>query len=297
MQTYLKWIDTSLCQRQLYEHILYLTQDIGERSIRYPNNLKRTAEYITDFYQSFDLTVDLESYNYKNLDVHNIITQIEGEAKDGKHFLLGAHYDSVSGSVGADDNASAIAVQLETARYLQKLQLIPNKVSFVSFALEEPPVFGTPYMGSKVHAKGLKKSKEEIDGMLCLEMIGYTCHQPGCQDYPITTKRLSKSIGDFIAVVGTGGSKYLSAEVAKAFRFNPNLPVLKINVPLKGYLFPPVRMSDHASFWDEGYKAVMITDSAFYRNPHYHKKTDTIDTLNFEFMAELTKGLVNFFSS
>jgi hypothetical protein len=168
-------------------------------------------------------------------------------------------------------------------------------MSFVSFALEEPPVFGTRYMGSEVHAKGLKQRKERLDGMLCLEMVGYTCHRPGCQDFPLTTKRLARQTGDFIAIVGSTGSRRLSREVKAAFATNPDLPSIKVNIPLKGALLPPVRSSDHAPFWDKGYEAVMITDTAFYRNPHYHKISDTMKTLDFDFMAELVESLVRFF--
>jgi Zn-dependent M28 family amino/carboxypeptidase len=205
----------------------------------------------------------------------------------------------VWGTVGADDNASAIAVQLETARQLrakleeEKLDL---RVKFVSFALEEPPVYGTSRMGSKVHAKNAKKEKEKIDGMLCLEMVGYTCHQPGCQSYPFPLMFMGyPKEGNFIGIVGNLSSKGLTGSLYKAFQKNRDLPVIKLTVPLGGWAMPSVRLSDHASFWDQGYKAVMITDTAFYRNPHYHQLSDTMDKLDFQFMAELVESLVIFF--
>jgi len=155
-------------------------------------------------------------------------------------------------------------------------------------------------MGSRVHAERLKRRGERLHGMLCLEMVGYTCGEPGCQGYPPLVKPLlgsqARDVGDYIAIVGSTGSAALSREVASSFRSNPELPVLKLNLPLRGLFVPQVRQSDHSSFWDLGYSAVMITDTAYYRNPHYHRATDRMETLDFEFMARLVESLVRFFS-
>jgi len=153
---------------------------------------------------------------------------------------------------------------------LKDHQELDLAVKFVSFALEEPPAFGTRHMGSRVYAMKAWKEKEQIDGMICLEMVGYTCHDPGCQEYPFPFH---------------------------AFHKNPKLPVIKLTVPLGGFLLPSVRLSDHSSFWDRGYKAVMITDTAFFRNPHYHRASDTMDRLDYGFMAELVESLLIFFRS
>ena len=151
-------------------------------------------------------------------------------------------------------------------------------------------------MGSKVYAKKAKREKEKIDGMLCLEMVGYTCHQEGCQSYPFPLMFMGyPKEGNFIGIVGNFSSKGLTSSLYKAFQKNRDLPVVKLTVPLGGWAMPSVRLSDHASFWDQGYKAVMITDSAFYRNPHYHTPSDTMDKLDFRFMAELVESLVMFF--
>ncbi len=292
----MKKTDVQLSKSRLKKQVSELTEAIGERSLGYPDNLERAANYIQKFYQKIGLAVWRESYHYHNLQVANIIARIEGQSPEPKHYILGAHYDSVSGTVGADDNASAVAVQMETARYLYQYQPLKNTISFVSFALEEPPVFGTRLMGSKVHVRGIKKRKERLDGMLCLEMVGYACYRPNCQHYPLGSKVLAVSeFGDFIVVLGDTGSRGLSRDIHKAFQNNPDLPVLKLNVPFKGVLFPPVRSSDHAPFWDAGYQAVMITDTAYYRNPNYHRASDTISTLDFNFMAEVLEGLVRFF--
>ena len=180
-------IDIEKTTERLQDHLRILTLTIGERSVLLPKNLKRTVKYIETFYQGIGLPVHCEPYQYRNYTVENVVAEISFCDNPTKHYILGAHYDSVVGTVGADDNASAIAVQLETARYLKALegnQELDLAVKFVSFALEEPPAFGTRHMGSRVYALKAWKEKEQIDGMICLEMVGYTCHNPGCQSYP-----------------------------------------------------------------------------------------------------------------
>jgi Zn-dependent M28 family amino/carboxypeptidase len=201
--------------------------------------------------------------------------------------------------VGADDNGGAVAVQLETARYLASLannQNLDLSVKFVSFALEEPPFFDTPYMGSRVYAGKARDTGEKIDGMICLEMVGYTCHEPGCQSYPFPLMFFNyPKTGNFIGIVGNLSSRDLTRSLFSAFERNPRLPVIKLTVPLGGWLMPSIRLSDHSAFWDYGFKAVMITDSAFYRNRHYHRPSDTMEKLDYRFMAELVQSLALFF--
>jgi len=286
---------------RLREHVKYLTVTIGERSLGMPENLEKTATYIESFYRDLELPSQRESYTYNDFTVATIVANINFGVNPTKHYLLGAHYDSVWGTVGADDNASAIAVQLETARELKYLlggKELGIGVKFVSFPLEEPPAFGTRYMASKIYAKRAKKENEQIDGMLCLEMVGYTCHQKGCQDYPFPLMFMNyPKEGNFIGIVGNLKSTGLTNSLYKAFQKNLDLSVVKLTVPFGGWLMPSVRLSDHGSFWDQGYKAVMITDSAFYRNPHYHLPSDTMEKLDYKFMAELVESLVLFFST
>ena len=292
--------DVDKVTERLREHVEHLTVTIGERSVGMPENLEKTASYIESFYQDLQIPSHRDSYNYNNFTVASIVAEIDLGVNPTKRYLLGAHYDSVWGTVGADDNASAIAVQLETARELKSLlggKDLGIGVRFVSFPLEEPPAFGTRYMASKIYAKKAKKKNEQIDGMLCLEMVGYTCHQKGCQDYPFPLLFMGyPDEGNFIGIVGNLKSTGLTKSLYRAFRKNRDLPVVKLTVPFGGWLLPSVRLSDHAPFWDQGYKAVMITDSAFYRNPHYHQPSDTMDKLNYKFMAQLVKSLVMFFT-
>jgi uncharacterized membrane-anchored protein YhcB (DUF1043 family) len=294
-------IDNEKTVERLQEHLRELTVTIGERSVYIPKNLERTAEYIETFYRKIGLGVQRQSYQFHNFTVANIIAEISFSDNPVKHFILGAHYDSVAGTVGADDNASAVAVQLETARALAALkgrEKLDVAVKFVSFALEEPPVYGTRHMGSRVYAARARKTNEQIDGMICLEMVGYACREPGCQSYPFPLMFFGyPEQGDYIGIVGNFSSRTFTNSLFKAFRQNSNLPVIKLSVPMSGYILPSVRLSDHAPFWDKGYAAVMITDTAFFRNPHYHLPSDTMDKLDYGFMAELVRSLMMFFRS
>jgi Zn-dependent M28 family amino/carboxypeptidase len=285
-------------RERLHQHIRELTVAIGERSVFLPANLKRTETYIESVFRGMGLPVTLDTYPYQNTTVANVIATLDFGDHPTRCLVVGAHYDSVMGTVGADDNASAVAVLLETARWLAaQLGKAPLdlRVSFVAFALEEPPVFATRYMGSRVYAKRAKKTGERIDGMICLEMVGYTCKQPGCQRYPLPLMfRKYPREGNFIGVVGNFGSRAFTRSIAQAFRRNPDLPVVTLTVPFSGWLLPSVRLSDHSPFWDQGYEAVMVTDTAFFRNPYYHSAADTIDKLDFHFMAELVESLVIF---
>jgi len=294
-------VDIAKTTERLQDHLRALTRTIGERSVLLPENLKRTAEYIENFYQNIGIPVRRQSYPYRNFTVANIVAELAFGPNPTRQYVLGAHYDTVVGTVGADDNASAVAVQLETARILKAMeghQELDLTIKFVSFPLEEPPNFGTRNMGSRVYALKAWKEKEKIDGMICLEMVGFTCHEAGCQDYPFPLMFFNyPKQGDFIGIVGNLGSRRFTSALFRAFRRNPDLPVVKLTVPLDGWMLPSVRLSDHASFWDRGFKAVMITDTSFYRNPHYHLSSDTMDKLDYRFMAELVRSLVLFFQS
>jgi Zn-dependent M28 family amino/carboxypeptidase len=293
-------MDLQQTKGRLHDHLVMLTRSIGERSVRYPINLRRTAEFIYSFFESIQVPVRLESYPYREMSVSNVVAELSFGSAPSHHYLIGAHYDSVTGTVGADDNASAVAVLLETARELQAMagsQFLDLKVTFVAFALEEPPAYGTRFMGSRVYAAKAKREKFSLDGMICLEMVGYTCREPGCQRYPFPLMFFGfPKEGNFIGIVGNFGSRSFSRMLVKSFGQNNRLPVVSLSVPLDGWLLPAVRLSDHASFWDKGFPAVMVTDSAFFRNPHYHLPSDTMDKLDLDFMAELVKSLVGFFN-
>lgn len=290
-------LDKQTIKAHLHDHLTMLTRTIGERSVRKPQNIEDTAAYIQAQFEQYGLAAERQTYRYKDTPVSNIVARNKPPSATDVHYVLGAHYDSVSGTVGADDNASAVAVLLETARSMQADKGGP-KLTFVAFALEEPPAYGTKYMGSRVFAAKAKKDGDTIDGMICLEMVGYTCREPGCQHYPFPLQFFGyPKNGTFIGIVGNVDSLGFNRSLRKRIQRNPNLPVVSLTVPFNGWIMPSVRLSDHASFWSKGYRAVMLTDSAFYRNPHYHSASDTMETLDFSFMAELVISLVNFFES
>lgn len=275
-----------------------LTRTIGERSVRRPRQLERSAAYIHEHFEACGLATRRQAYRYRGLPVDNVVAALPGSATPGAHYVIGAHYDSVSGTVGADDNASAVAVLLETAgrcgQALREGKKAPA-LTFAAFALEEPPVYGTRSMGSRVFASRAKQAGQAIDGMICLEMVGYTCRARGCQHYPFPLQFWGyPKTGTFIGIVGNRKSWTFTRRLRKSFQRNPDLPVVTLTVPLNGWIMPAVRLSDHASFWDRGYRAVMVTDTAFFRNPHYHLPSDTMETLDFAFMAELVFSLETF---
>lgn len=294
-------IDLQTTEQNLRAHIQALTQTIGERSVATLWDHEKAAQLIEAFYKDIDISSKRESYPFQKKTVSNIVADVVFGKGDAQVVLIGAHYDSLTGTVGADDNASAIAVQLEVARTLAGLRATEGlnlTVRFISFALEEPPAYATWAMGSRVYARKAKKNKEQIDGMICLEMVGYTCDQPGCQKYPFPLMFMGyPNKGDYIGIVGNYRSRKFTNALVQSFKKNKALPVEKLTVPGSGYLLPNVRLSDHAAFWDRGYNAVMITDTAFYRNPHYHQTSDTMDKLDFSFMTQLVYSLVHYFLS
>ncbi len=286
---------------QLRRHIEALTVQIGERSIQRPENLQKAQDYIESAYKDIGLETRLESYAFRGLPVANVVSRIDFCRNPSRTYLLGAHYDTVKGTAGADDNASAVAVQLETSRLLKMLseqKVMDLSVKFVSFTLEEKPAFLTPYRGSKIHAGKAREEKEPLEGAICLEMVGYRSMAPGSQKYPLPLRFAHyPREGNYISIVGNTKSRAFTRSILDAFSQNPELPAISLTVPLNGWLIPAVRRSDHISFWDQGFKAVMITDTANYRNPHYHERTDTMETLDFDFMSNVVKSLMLFFSS
>ena len=245
-------IDLRTTEQNLKAHLEALTKTIGERSVASLWNLEKTAEYIEAFYQEINVDAKRESYPYGKKTVSNIVADIVFTGGDSKIFLIGAHYDSLKGTVGADDNASAVAVQLEVARALAGLKATRNldlTVRFVFFALEEPPAYATRFMGSRVYARKAKMEKEQIDGMICLEMVGYTCHQPGCQRYPFPLQffRYPRT-GDFIGIVGNLNSAAFTRKLRRSFESNPNLPVVALTVRVR-MLSPARRVMVASLVW------------------------------------------------
>jgi hypothetical protein len=284
-------MDRREIRQHLEEHLRFLSVTLGERSIYRPGDLQAAADYVFQNFTAMGYAPRRQTFVYMREPVSNIIA---GEENPGGYYILGAHYDTVAGTPGADDNASGVAVLLEVARLARNLAP-PRPWAFIGFACEEPPAFFTPYMGSRVYAKQARKQGDKILGMLCLEMVGYYSQTPGSQSIPLILKFMGyPTTGNFIGLVSDRRSKTLLNRLEAAITGGCRLPAVTLAVPLGGHILPEVRLSDHANFWDEGYTAIMLTDTAFMRNPHYHGLGDIMERLDLEAMTELTLGLVNF---
>ncbi len=269
----------------LYKHVEYLSVEIGDRHLWKEGSLSNAADYIESAFEDSGYTVERQTYSCYGKNVSNLIAEKTG-ADEGV-VVIGAHYDTVPGTPGADDNASAVAGMLELAR-LHKASLNKKHLIFVAFVNEEPPCFGSHNMGSMVYAKHLRDRQVSVDVMISLEMIGYFSYEP-IQQYPLSCMRLFyPKTADFIGVVGNfHSSKYVSF-LKKGIKKHSAIDARSLTAP--EYL-GGINLSDNSSFWHYGYRAVMVTDTSFFRNKNYHQETDTIDTLNFESMAEVIKGL------
>jgi Zn-dependent M28 family amino/carboxypeptidase len=284
-------MDREIIQANLKQHLTYLSVTLGERSIYRPRQLKAAEDYVWQQLTAMGYTPRRQQFIYMREEVSNIIA---GDENPDGYYILGAHYDTVAGTPGADDNASGVAVLLEVARLARKLTL-PRPWAFIGFTCEEPPAFLTPYMGSRVYAKGARKQRAKILGMLCLEMVGYYSQAPDSQSLPLPLRFMGyPTTGNFIGLVSDGHSRPLMVRLEAAMKGGCRLPAVTLAVPFGGHLLPDVRLSDHANFWDEGYAAIMLTDTAFMRNPHYHGPGDVMERLDLTAMTELTLGLVNF---
>ncbi len=273
-------------EEALYRHVHALTVDIGPRAPFMGDGLARAARYIEGALEAAGLRLERQRYRFHGLEAVNLIAAPEKAAAWGDHLLVAAHYDSVPQSPGADDNASAVAVLLELAR---RFAASSEPIRFCAFTLEEPPAFHTRLQGSRVFVQRLGPELRRIKAALVLEMVGYTAP---VQRYPPPLRWLGyPERGDFLGVIGDFRSRALVRTLHGLLRAFGEPPVERLVVPCRGWLLPDVRLSDHAAFWDRGIPAVMLTDTAFYRNPHYHRPTDTIDTLDFPFMARVVRGL------
>jgi len=275
-------------QKNLQMTVEKLAGEIGERSYLNSGALSDTIDYISSEFKKYGYEPKEQAYEAQGRTYKNIYIEKKGSTSPDSVFIVGAHYDTVSTTPGADDNASGVAGLLELARLLADKPL-DRTVQFVAFALEEPPFFRTEQMGSFVYAKNLKEKTIDVKGMICLESIGYFTDDRGSQMFPLAFFRfLYPSTGDFIIFASNLQSKGFLNRLKNSFHKGTSLPAERISTFA---IIPGVDFSDHRSFWKFGYDAVMITDTAFYRNPQYHGAGDVPGILDYDRMAEVVIGL------
>ena len=263
---------------------------VGERHPdQSPGALNKTAHYLATRFAKSGWAVTYQPFNAVGRTFRNIIATKSAKALAGSSapLIIGAHYDTVIGSPGADDNASGLVVLLEVAERLHN-RSFSREIWLVAFCLEEQD-----RLGSQAMAARLKAENRTLTGALILECVGFFTNRPSSQQIPPGVKQSVPTIGDFLAIVGNESSQSLTQAVERNVRRHvPALKTETLVVPGSGEVLPHTRRSDHASFWDQGYPAVMLTDTANFRNPHYHRETDTIETLNIGCLANVIDAVM-----
>ncbi len=258
-----------------------------EHNFMHPVALEDAARYIETAFADMGYSVKMQRIPRDGTEVRNIEVELPGGAAAQEIVVVGAHYDSVVGAVGANDNGSGVAALIELARLLRDAKPA-RTVRFVAFVNEEPPFFYSDEMGSRFYARRSKAGGENIVAMLSLETIGYYTDKPDTQSYPFPLSFFYPKTGNFIAFVANLSSRPLLHEAIASFRRHAQFPSEGAAAP---GLLPGVGWSDHWSFWKEGYQALMVTDTAPYRYPYYHTMQDTPDKVDYERLARVVTGL------
>ncbi|PQO31398.1 peptidase M28 [Blastopirellula marina] len=283
--------DHSPIRERLHAHVDRLSGQIGPRILARPESISATIGYLTSQWNEMGYEVREETYASSDGPATNLVVEIPGTSAN-EVIVLGAHYDTVATTPGADDNASAVAVLLEVGRLLK--EVTPRRtIRFVAFACEESPYMSLGSMGSQHHAQQARQRGEKI-AMLCLEMVGYFRDDPGSQSVPSSIPKflhwLFPKRGNFLAAIGNLSSWQLSWAFRRGFKKASRLKLFSICLPEK---IEEIRRSDNSSFWDAGYPALMLTDTSFLRNANYHQPSDTPDTLDYDAMSEVTRGVAS----
>jgi len=270
----------------LTQHVEHIGGTIGERNFLYPEKLQEAARYIEDQMRATGAPVQKQDYTLGEQTFSNIIAERRGRTRPGEVIVVGAHYDSVSGSPGANDNGTGVAALLAL---LSICAPDPDRtVRFIAFANEEPPFFGTDEMGSRVYARSGLVAPDRVIAMLALETIGYYTDKPGSQHYPFPFDLFYPRTGNFIAFVANFHSRALLHRVLGHFRDTTSFPAEGVAAP--GFI-PGIAWSDHWSFWRAGVPALMVTDTAPFRYPHYHRASDRPEFVDYPRFARVVEGL------
>lgn len=278
--------ETALAKR-LRTHVEALAGTIGERNTRHHRKLYEAARYIEGQLTTFGYKVERQRFNVKGRECENLAVEIPGVTKHAEVVVVGAHYDSAPNAAGANDNGSGVAGLLELARTFARNKPA-RTLRFVAFTNEEPPYFQTESMGSLVYARSIKRRGDNVVGMICLETIGYYSDKPNSQHYPSPFNMFYPSTGNFIGFVGNVPSAPLVEQIVQKFRETTKFPSEGGALPAQ---IEGVGFSDHWSFWQQGYPAVMVTDTAMFRYPYYHTLQDTPDKCDYARMARVMAGI------
>lgn len=278
---------TDALDTRLRRRVETLAGEIGERHVGRPKALHAAESFIAGELAALGYDVARQTYVAQGVESSNLEVVIPGGSRASEIVLVGAHYDTVPGSPGADDNASGVAGVIEIARTLRGARL-SRTVKLVAFVNEEPPFFYFGEMGSRVYARAARARGDDIRVMLSLEMLGCYSDAAGTQAYPPLLGFFYPEAGNFIAFVSNLRSRRALKDVVRAFKGGSDFPVEKLASP---GIVPGVSWSDQLSFWREGYPGVMVTDTAFYRYRHYHQATDTPDRIDYARMAKVVDGL------
>lgn len=280
--------DIAALERRLMEHVRVLGAAIGERNLHRPAALRAAAEYIRQVWTGQGFAVKEERYEVAGQQCVNLVVEQRGGREPDKIVLVGAHYDSVFGSPGANDNATGVALLLEMSRVLME-ESLSRTVRFVAFVNEEPPYFLTEQMGSRRHARRARAREEDIVAMVSLETLGYYSNAPGSQQYPFPFGAFYPRTGNFLAVVGNLPSRGLVVDFLRHFMAAGDFPVEGVaTFPW----IPGINWSDHWSFWKEGYPAIMLTDTAPFRYAEYHTSQDLPDRVTGPEFARAGYGII-----
>lgn len=277
----------AVSEAQLIAHTKTITTTFYPRDYQHLDNLNKTADYIKQQLQAYTPRISEQPFEVEGVTYRNIIARFGPD--QGELLVIGAHYDACGLTHGADDNASGVAGLLELARLLHEH---PPKgpVELVAYSLEEPPFFATENMGSAYHARQLKQANTPVKLMLSLEMIGYFKDDADSQSYPLgLLKAFYGDKGDFIGVIGHFTNHSTAKQVKNLMKSASDLPVYSLNAPS---ITPGIDYSDHRNYWNQGFDALMITDTSFYRNPYYHiDQADSWDSLDYQRMAKVVQGV------
>jgi hypothetical protein len=279
-------------EARLRAHVAALAGTIGERHLFRPKALAAAADYITKAWQAQGYAPEHEAFLVDGVTCANLLVTRPGRGRADEILLIGAHYDTVPGSPGADDNASGVAGLLEITRAMAGLE--PEMTArFVAFTNEEPPFFRSGQQGSAVHAQAARARGERIALMVSLEMLGFYDDRPGSQRYPPLFRWFYPDRGNFLGFVADFRSRQVMQQAAMAFRAAGGLP---LETCATFRWIPGVAWSDHGPFWRQGYQAFMVTDTAFHRNPFYHTAGDVPGTLDYTRFATAVGGLARCFT-